>query len=135
MKGYDSRKYAIEIVKPVPQTQKIFIGLLIRRTIGKGKLNVGPDALPVRTFRVRRGNGYYGSKKGETIQDQFDYCVPDPNADHVGITNKNDFAAAVAAWQALSDIVKKTWNYKAQNAHLHMSGYNYFIRKYRLGEI
>jgi len=111
------------------------IGIFIRRTIGKGALNTGTPTLPIRTFRVRRGNGYFGTKEGEPIQDQYDYNVSDPNADNCPEIDKLNFAAAVIAWQRLSPLNKQAWNTAAQDKELHMSGYNYFIRKYRLGEI
>ena len=135
MKAYLNRRYAVDITTPQPQTQKTMVGIFVRRTIGKGALNTGTPTLPIRTFRVRRGNGYYGTKLGELIQDQYDYNVSDPNADNCPLQDKIDFAAAILAWQLLNDTTKKAWNYKAQRAELHMSGYNLFIRKYRLGEI
>jgi len=135
MKTYKNRNYEIELTLPCPQTQKINVGMWIRRTIGKGKLNVGINALPIRTFRVRHGNGYGGTKAGEIIQDQYNYTVSDPNADHVGNENKTDFAAAILAWQNLSIENKKKWNTRATNARLTMSGYNLFIREYRLNLI
>lgn len=103
---------------------RIPVGLWIRRSIGK-----------TLTYRVRRGNGFYGSKLGEAIQDRFAYNVSDPNANHVGVANKNDFAAAVAAWQALTPEVKAWWNKEVQRLRLWMSGYNLYIRRYRLGEL
>ena len=113
MKGYLSRRYA-----------GIPVGLYIRRDIGK-----------TLTYRVSRGNGFYGTKKGETIQLCYAYNVSDPNADHCGVANKNDFAAAVAAWQALSAETKKWWENEVKRLRLVMSGYNLYIRKYRLGEL
>jgi hypothetical protein len=108
------------------------LGLFIRRTIGKGLLNTGTPTLPIRTFRVRRGNGHYGSVQGELIQDQYAYTVSDPNADHVGQVNKDDFAAAVASWKALPDLDRKYWDDEAIRQHLHMAGFNLYIRKWRL---
>lgn len=133
MKAYKNRNYEIQIVKPQPQTQKINVGMWIRRTIGKGLLNTGTPVLPVRTFRVRRGNGYYGTTEGELIQDQYNYNVSDPNADNCPDIDKLDFAAAVLSWQGLDPSEKKLWNTAAQAKELHMSGYNLYIREYRLG--
>ena len=113
MKGYTSRRYA-----------GIPLGFKIQRSIGK-----------VWTYRIRRGNGFFDTKLGEIIQDRYAYNVSDPNADHVGVANKNDFAAAVAAWQAKSIEVKAWWDKEAIRLHLCMSGYNLYIRKYRLGEL
>jgi hypothetical protein len=98
-------------------------------------LNTGTPTLPARTFRVRRGNGYYGTKEGELIQDQYDYNVSDPNADNCPLEDKDKFAAAVASWQSLNETTKKAWNYSAQRAELHMSGYNLYLRKYLLSEL
>jgi len=132
MKSYFARRYAVEKLLPVPQTQRTMVGMFIRRTIGKGEFNTGTPILPIRTFRVIHGNGKYGSRLGELIQHQYAYNVSDPNADHVGQVNKDDFAAAVAGWQALTPEDKMRWNYRAQQANLHMSGYNLYIRKWRL---
>lgn len=144
MKGYLSRRYAAVIVAP-----------RIQRSIGNGLLNTGGFlatqqnvelvteageylqteqlVLTARTFRIRHGNGYYGTKLGELIQDQYPYYVIDPNADNVGQPNKDDFASAVAAWKSLSSPDKKYWDDEAVRLHLHMSGFNLYIRKWRLG--
>ncbi len=111
MKGYTSRRYA-----------GIPLGIMIQRSLAK-----------TWTFRIRKGNGVAGTRPGEIIQDKYPYTVSDPNADHVGIANKNDFAAAVAAWQALTGSVKAWWNSEAKRLRLTMSGYNLYIRRYRLG--
>lgn len=135
MKAFNNRHYDIEIILPTPQTQKIMVGTFIRRTIGKGLLNVGPDALPIRTFRVRKGNGYAGTILGELIQDQYDYFVPDSINNPEGETARIKFTAAVAAWQALTDNERSGWNYLASKKGLHMAGYNLYIRKYMLNEL
>jgi hypothetical protein len=154
MKAYLHRRYTTAITHPTITHQLTMVGCLIRRTIGKGILNAAKilsteaeetittetgaqiicqsGGLPVRTFRVRRGNGYYATKIGELIQDQYDYNVADPNADHVGDDYKLAFAAAVAAWQALTETEKQSWNYEAHRKRLNMSGYNYFLRDYLL---
>jgi len=133
MKGFYSRRYAVDLTLPCPQTQRTLVGQWIRGTIGKGDFNTGTPTLPIRTFRVIHGNGFAGSKLGELIQHQYDYNVSDPNADHCGQANKDDFAAGVAAWKALSPTEKKVWNDTAVRLNLHMSGINLYIRKWRLG--
>lgn len=133
MKGFYSRRYAVVRTLPCPQTQRTAVGQWIHRTIGKGLLNTGTPTLPIRTFRVRTGNGYYGTKLNEPIQDQYDYFVPWPNAEMCPQADKDDFAAAVAAWKALSSPDKKYWNDEAVRLNLHMSGFNLYIRKWRLG--
>lgn len=113
MKGYSSRKYA-----------GIPLGIMIQRSIAK-----------TWTYRIRKGNGIAGTRVGEIIQDKYAYTVSDPNADHVGIVNKNDFADAVGAWQALSLAAKAWWDSEAKRLRLHMAGYNLYIRKYRLDQL
>jgi len=109
------------------------VGTFIRRTIGKGELNVGPDALPIRTFRVRHGNGKFGTVLGEIIQDQYAYFVPWPNGEMFPDSTRTDFAAAVASWKALSDPDKAYWNAEAVRRNLFMSGFNLYIKTWRLG--
>jgi len=113
MKAYTSRLF-----------EGIPLGLWIRRSI-----------CTTWTYRVDRGNGFYGTKLGERIQLKYRYNPSDPHADNIPIEHKNDFAAAVAAWQVLSDSVKAWWDKEAQRLHLVMSGYNLYIRKYRLKEL
>ena len=111
MKGYSSRKYA-----------GIPLGLMIRRSIAK-----------TWTFRIRKGNGMYGTRVGELIQDKYPYTVSDPNADHVGVANKNNFALAISNWQSvLSPTLKAKYNRRAALKRV-MSGYNLYIREFRLG--
>lgn len=119
----------IMIVKPAYYNDNkkyagIFAGVTIRRDIGK-----------VTIYRVRRGNGYVGAKKGVTYQDAYPYFVNDPNADHVGIENKNDFAAAITSWHSLTDEQRATWTADAERRKLNMSGFNLYIRHWRLGLI
>ena len=133
MKSYSNRHYDTEIVKPTPQTQKTMVGAFIRRTIGKGLRNTGDDALPIRTFRVRTGNGYYGTKLGELIQDQYDYFIPSSINNEEGQASRDKFAAAVALWHLLTDSEKKFYNDEVIRLKLHMAGFNLYIRKYILG--
>jgi len=132
MKGYHSRRYAVVRTLPCPQTQRTAVGMWIRRTIGKGLRNTGTPTLPIRTFRVRPGNGYYGSKLGELIQDQYAYFIPSSINNPEGQDARDDFAAAVASWKSLPLPDKKYWNDKAVRLNLHMSGMNLYIRKWRL---
>lgn len=94
------------------------IGFNIQRSIAK-----------VTTYRLRRGNGHYGSKLGELYQDKYDYFVTDPQASHCPAGAKTCFANAVAAWQASSDAVKK-WHNNLANHIRNLSGFNLFIRRY-----
>jgi hypothetical protein len=111
MKGYTSRRFA-----------GIPLGMTIRRSIGK-----------TWTFRLRKGNGQAGTRIGELVQDKYPYTVPDPNADHVGVGNKTNFAQAISNWQnVLTPAEKAEYNRRAA-IKKKMSGYNLYIREYRLG--
>ena len=105
--------------------QHIPISLSVRGTIRKKAGNTSEAV----TFRVRRGNGYYGSTAGHRYQDKYKYFAPDPNADNPGPGGKTCFANAVSAWQGLSDAVKKKWN-KLGASGYKLPGYNLFISRY-----
>lgn len=124
MRGYETRTY-----EGAP------VGQLIQRTIGKGPKIVAAGILPALTFRVRRSNGMGGVPAGTLIQDRYPYFVPWPNAENIPDSTRIDFADAVAAWQALTLPEKKEYDAEAGRRHLNMSGYNLFIRKYRLGAL
>lgn len=110
MKGYTSRRYA-----------GIPLGIMIRGSIAN-----------TWTFRVRKANGQAGTRLGELIQDKYAYNVPDPNADNVGPGNKADFALAIWCWQELVTPTEKAeYNRRAAIKRV-MSGYNLFIREFRL---
>lgn len=103
------------------------MGLYVRRTMNKKGVGVGGAV----TFRVRRGNGHYGSVAGKIYQDKYNY------PDVTGLENnapagaKTCFATGVSAWQTLSDSAKKKWNNLAGHGYK-MSGYNLFLRDYML---
>lgn len=107
MKGYTSRKY-----EGVP------VGLFVRRDIAN-----------VWIYRVRRGNGFYGTKVGEQIQDRYTYFVPDSINNVEGEASREKWAAAVLKWQeVLSEQDKKEYNTRATKG-LRMSGFNLFMRE------
>ncbi len=95
-----------------------FIGSGVQRTIKKET-----------TYRLRRGNGQYGSKLGVLYQDKYPYYVPDPSASHCPDAAKLCFANAVSGWQALNAAGKQIWNNLAHHIQ-HLSGYNLFIKRY-----
>lgn len=107
MKGYTSRTY-----------QGIPVGFEIRRQIGKDKI-----------FRVRHGNGYYGSTLGELIQDKFNYVVPGSINNSEGSYARDFIREAVQAWQALSESAKNVWRAK-EKSYPGRSGYSLFISDY-----
>lgn len=94
------------------------LGVDVRRSIAKEV-----------TFRVRTGNGHYGSVAGHKYQDKFALVVPS-SIDHPnGDSSRACFAAAISAWQGLSAGAKKIYNNLAGHVQ-HLSGYNLFIRRY-----
>lgn len=107
-----------------PNTKHMFgnayVGIGIRRTIGK-----------TTTFRLRRGNGFYGSVEGRLYQDKYAYTNHDPTASTCPVAAKNCFAAGVAAWQALSTEAKALWKKKASTKK-GLFGYHLFLRNYML---
>lgn len=107
MKGYLSRRY-----------QGIPVGLEIRRDIGKDKI-----------FRIRHGNGHYGSILGERIHDKYDYIVPDSIKNSPGSVARWWMTEAVKAWQALSEPEKNEWR-KLEKSYKGTTGYALFISNY-----
>ena len=95
-------------------------GIEVRGQIGHKKI-----------YRVRPGNGYYGSEIGVRYQDRYNYFVPSTIMHPAGDASRTCFANAVAAWKALSDAEKEEWKYKARN-YKAMPGRNLFIRDYML---
>lgn len=101
------------------------VGVVVRRTIGKGpKCTTGAV-----TFRIRRGNGSYGSVAGKIYQDKYNYTAA-MKAVNTGLTpNKTNFATAIDYWQnILTASQKKEYNERASR-RLRMSGYNLFLRE------
>lgn len=97
----------------------IILGIAIRGSIADS-----------RTFRVRRGNGYYNAKLGTFYQDQYAYFVPGSINNAEGAAARAALATGVANWQGFSEAVKKTYNDKASRLGLRMSGYNLYLRGY-----
>ena len=96
----------------------IEIGTAIRGSIAKE-----------RTFRVRRGNGFYTSKIGTLYQDQFAYNVPSNINNIQSEPYRMQWKAAVAKWKNdLNAAEKNAYRIRA-NKIGYMSGYNLFIRE------
>jgi len=82
------------------------------------------------TFRLRRGTGDWGTKKGERIQDQYPYFVPSSINNAQGAAARSAFATAVSNWQSvLTEDEKIEYNKRAAQKN-DMSGYNLYIREY-----
>jgi hypothetical protein len=128
------------------------LGLAARRTLGKyhtggtwhyvphtvggitrlshyltGETWVGTNAI---IYRVRRGNGYFGSKAYERYQDQYSYFVPSSINNIQGAAARSALATAVYNWQnVLTEAQKIAYNKRATKG-LRMSGYNLYLREY-----
>ncbi len=104
--------------------QNIIIGSEVRRSIAG-----------TTTYRVRRGNGYYGSVLGEKYQDKFGLVIPSSINNVESAAYRTLLSNAVAYWKnTLSESEKKEYNRQASHG-LQMSGYNLFVRKVILGEV
>jgi len=96
----------------------VVLGKEIRRSIDK-----------TRTFRVRRGNGYYDSILGAKYQDQFAYTVPSSINNAESEPYRRQWIAAVHKWKYdLTAGQKQEYNDRA-GWRLRMSGYNLFMRE------
>ena len=85
MKGYNTRKF-----------EGIPLGFYIQRSLCTTWI-----------YRIRRGNGFYGTVVGELIQDKYPYFVPRSIKNPEGQHARDVFTAAVAGWQALTAEIKK----------------------------
>jgi len=94
------------------------LGLWVRKQLAKTVI-----------FRVQPGNGYYESKVGELYQHRYDYFVPASITHANGDASRACLAAAVLAWQNLTEEQQKVYNRKASR-HYRFSGYNLFIKDY-----
>jgi len=102
----------------------VFIGAGIRKSIGK-----------TTTYRIRRGNGFYGAIDGEIYQDKYDYFVPTSINNTQSAPYRAQWIAAVHKWIYDLTAAQKT-EYQRRASHgLEMSGYNLFMREAMLGKI
>ena len=101
------------------------LGLGIRRTIGKGPLCTAGAV----TYRMRRGNGSYGSVAGKLYQDKYNYPDVTGLENNCPVPYKTNFATAIDYWQNIvTDDEKKEYHRRASKG-LRMSGYNLFLRE------
>lgn len=104
----------------IPVYQGTPLGVRARRSIAKAK-----------TYRVRRGNGYYGSVLGKEYQDTMDYYVTaDPKTDDQQ-ANRGIFADAVDEALLLTEEQKEPYREKARKEG-GQSWISVFIREYML---
>ncbi len=81
-------------------------------------------------YRVRRGNGYWGSKVGEIYKDQYTYFIPASINNIQGAPARAALATAVLNWQTVLTEAQKIEYNKRATRGLRMSGYNLYIREY-----
>lgn len=104
-------------------------GMEVRRTLRKAK----GDTSQAVTYRIRRGNGFYGSVAGKQYQDKYKYPPVTGLENNIPAVWKEKFAAAVAGWQALSPSEKVILQTQGTYIHPVLPGYNLFIRNYMKG--
>ena len=100
------------------------LGLEVRRSIGKAV-----------TFRVRRGNGNYGSIAGHRYQDKYGYFVPGSINNPESQPYRQQWIAAVHKWKYDSSTTQKKVYNTLAHRNLQMSGFNLFMRRAMKGEI
>lgn len=82
------------------------------------------------TFRLRHGNGYYGSVLGLLYQDRYPYFVPASIENPEGQNARDALATAVLLWQTvLTPAEKADYNQRAETKK-GLSGYNLFVGEY-----
>jgi len=80
-------------------------------------------------FRVRPGDGFFGSTTGKPSQQKYEYFVPSSIDNTEGGPYRVQLKAAIDHWQnVITDEEKAEYNLRASRG-MHMSGYNLFIRE------
>ncbi len=101
------------------------VGLAIKRTVGKGpKCTTGAI-----TFRIRRGNGSYGSVAGKIYQDKYTYSAAMKAVNNAPAPYKRNYATAIDYWQNILTADQKRMYDARAHRRLRMSGYNLFLRE------
>lgn len=96
----------------------IIIGVGIRGSIANS-----------RTFRFRRGNGYYNALLGTQYQDQYDYFVPTSINNTQSEPYRRQWIAAVHKWRYNLTMTQKERYNKRAHKGLRISGYNLFMQE------
>lgn len=86
-------------------------------------------------FRVRGGNGYFGSVIGKTYQDKYPYFIPKSINNVQGEAARVKFGQAVYSWKhSIPEEAKKSYNDEATHRG-GMSGFNLYIKKFMNDQI
>ena len=103
-----------------PTYQNVPLGSEARGTINKDK-----------TYRVRRGNGEYGSVLSQKYQDEMIYYTPTNPQTEEQQANRTKFADAMAGAIALTEEQKAPYKTRAREEG-GVTWFNIFIRDYML---
>lgn len=119
---YDAEKYGIAYRYQGMSRLRYGVGIVGMAIRGQ----IGHEFI----YRIRRGNGYFGSVDKEIYQDKYKYFVPSSINNVESAERRTRFKAGVKSWQDdLSEAEKATWNERAARGY-HMSGYNLFLRSW-----
>jgi hypothetical protein len=97
----------------------IVVGFEIRKQLGHDVI-----------FRVRRGNGQYGSVYKKRYQDQFAYVVPASINNEEGQASRDAFTTAMSNWKnVLTEEDKAEYNRRARKRK-GIQGFNIYVGEY-----
>ena len=109
---------------------RVSLGLRVRKVFRVSNWRGVKITAQALIFRVRRGNGYFGSKLGDVYQDKYKYFAPWPNGNPAAATARTALATAVSNWKNVLTAEQKADYNKRATRGLKMSGYNLYIREY-----
>jgi len=82
------------------------------------------------TYRLRRGNGYAGSKNGVVYQDKYDYFVPASIRNSAGQPYRDLLQQAMYNWKnTLDSNTKRAYKIKAQRFK-GIGGHNLYVKDF-----
>ncbi len=102
----------------IPEFRNLPLGKEARGSINKEK-----------TYRVRTGNGHYGSTLGRKYQDTMIYYTPANPQTGAQQANRATFAEAMAAALTLTEEQRIPYKERAR-AEIRVTWFNVFIRDY-----
>lgn len=108
---------------PYPHTHLFYSGILCGYAVRK-------QLAQTYIFRVRRGNGFYGSDPNIRYQDRYVYVVPGSISNPQGASSRAAMTQAVINWQTtVSDAEKAEWRLKAVRKQK-TTGYALYVGDY-----
>ncbi|MBA7709431.1 hypothetical protein ES703_118349 [subsurface metagenome] len=94
-------------------------------------LEARKDITKVRTYRVRTGNGHYGSVLGQKYQDTMNYKVVTDRKTDDQQANRNKFKDAMADAMMLTEEQRTPYKERAKEER-EVTWFNIFIRDYMI---